>query len=164
MTRSRDPIYAVLLFSVAALATVFTAQYGFNLHPCELCLLQRYPYGVAIVLALAALGLKLDAKGIRIVLGLCFLTFAVNGGIALYHVGVEQHWWAGPQACTAGSGTVTSVEDLAAMLAKPADVPQCDQPSWFLFGVTMAGYNLLACVGMAAFCALSMRRIKGTVR
>ena len=163
MSRTRDPIFAVLLFSSAALATVFIAQYGFHLQPCELCLLQRYPYGVAILLTVAALGLKLDAKALRTVLGLCFLTFAVNGGIALYHVGVEQHWWAGPQACTAGSGTVTSVEDLAAMLSKPADIPMCDQPSWFLFGVTMAGYNLLACIGMAAFCVLSARRFREAV-
>ena len=158
MTRPRDPIFAVLLFSVAALATVFTAQYGFGLQPCELCLTQRVPYFVAIALTLAALGLKLEDKALRIVLGLCFLAFAVDAGIALYHVGVEHQWWAGPQACTAGSGTVTSVEDLAAMLSKPADVPQCDKPAWTLFGVSMAGFNLLACLVMAGFCARAARR------
>jgi disulfide bond formation protein DsbB len=159
MTRTRDPVFAVLLFSLAALAAVFTAQYGFGLRPCELCLTQRVPYFVVIAIALAGLGLKLEAKGMRIVLALCALAFAIDAGIALYHVGVEQHWWAGPRACTAGSGTVTSVEDLAAMLQKPIDVPQCDQPAWLLAGISMAGYNLLACVIMSVFCALSARRM-----
>ncbi|HMA51430.1 MAG TPA: disulfide bond formation protein B, partial [Magnetospirillaceae bacterium] len=98
----------------------------------------------------------------RIVLGLCFLAFAADAGIALYHVGVEQHWWAGPQACTAGSGTVTSVEDLAAMLSKPVDIPQCDKPAWLLAGISMAGYNLLACLIMSVYCALSARRVRGS--
>lgn len=161
MIRAREPVFAILLFSVAALAAAFIAQYGFGLRPCELCLTQRVPYAVVIALALAALGLKLDVKALRIVLWLCFLAFAIDAGIALYHVGVEQHWWAGPQACTAGSGTVTSIEDLAAMLSKPADVPQCDKPAWLLFGVSMAGYNLLACLIMSVFCALSARRVRG---
>src|SRR5579872_6609234 len=120
MTRTREPVLAVLFFSIAALAAALIAQYGFGLRPCELCLTQRVPYFVVIALALAAVGLKLDGRGIRIVLALCALAFAIDAGIALYHVGVEQHWWVGPQACTAGSGTVTSVEDLAAMLSKPA--------------------------------------------
>lgn len=158
MTRTQEPVLATLMFSLAALAAVFIAQYGFGLRPCELCLTQRVPYFVVTALALAALGLKLQGKAIRIVLALCALAFAIDAGIALYHVGVEQHWWAGPQACTAGAGTVTSVEDLMAALQKPIDVPQCDKPAWLLAGISMAGYNLLACVIMSVFCALSARR------
>lgn len=160
MTRTRDPVFCVLLASIAALAAVFTAQYGFGLQPCELCLLQRWPYGVVIALALLALVLKLEGKALQIVLALCFVAFAADAGIALYHTGVEQHWWAGPTACTAGSGTVTSVEDLAAMLSKPVNVPQCDQPAWTMFGVSMAGYNLLACLVLAIYSALSARRAR----
>jgi len=159
MTRTRDPVFIVLLFSVAALAAAFTAQYGFGLRPCELCLFQRIPYGAAIFFAALALGLRLDAKSLRIVLGLCFLAFAANAGLALFHVGVEQHWWAGPTACTAGAGTVTSIEDLAAMLSKPVDIPQCDKVAWSLFGISMAGYNFLVCLGLAGFCFQAAQRL-----
>lgn len=159
MTRTRDPIFVVLMFSIAILAAVFTSQYGFGLRPCQLCLYQRVPYGVTIFLALLALGLKLDAKRTALMLGLCFLAFAADGGLALYHVGVEQHWWAGPTSCSGGLGTVRSVEDLAALLSKPIDIPSCDKIAWSLFGISMAGYNLLASIALAAFSALSARRL-----
>jgi disulfide bond formation protein DsbB len=159
MTRARDPIFTVLMLSIAILAAVFTAQYGFGLRPCELCLFQRVPYGVAIFLALLGLGLRLDATRSGLLLGLCGLVFAVGGGIALYHTGVEQHWWAGPASCTGGLGTVRSIEDLAAMLSKPIDIPQCDKVAWSLLGISMAGYNVLASLGLAAFSVLSARRL-----
>lgn len=159
MTRTRDPIFVVLMFSIAILAAVFTSQYGFGLRPCQLCLYQRVPYGVTIFLALLALGLKLDAKRAALMLGLCALAFVTDGGLALYHVGVEQHWWAGPTSCSGGLGTVRSVEDLAALLSKPIDIPSCDKIAWSLFGISMAGYNLLASIALAAFSALSARRL-----
>lgn len=159
MTRTRDPLFVVLMFSIAILAAVFTSQYGFGLRPCQLCLYQRVPYGVTIFLALLALGLRLDAKRAALMLGLCALAFAVDGGLALYHVGVEQHWWAGPTSCSGGLGTVRSVEDLAALLSKPIDIPSCDKVAWSLFGISMAGYNLLASIALAAFSALSARRL-----
>jgi len=164
MTRTRDPIFTVLMLSVAALATAFTAQYGFGLRPCQLCLYQRVPYGVVIFLALLALGFRLGSKQVALILGLCFVAFAADGGLALYHVGVEQHWWAGPVSCSGGSGTVHSVEDLAALLSKPIDIPSCDKVAWSLFGISMAGYNLLACVGLAGFSALAAQRLIGRAR
>lgn len=159
MIRTRDSVFLILLASVAILATVFIAQYGFGLEPCELCLSQRVPYAVTILLSALALWLKLDDKKQRIVLGLCGLAFAVGTGLALYHAGVEYHWWAGPTACTAGKGTVTSVEDLAALLSKPINVPQCDQPAWVLFGISMAGYNVLASLALTVFSLTAARRV-----
>jgi len=159
MTRTRDPIFIVLMASIAILAAVFTSQYGFGLRPCELCLIQRVPYGAVIFLALLGLGLRLDAKKSALLLGACTLAFVVGGGIAFYHVGVEQHWWAGPTSCTGGLGTVHSVEDLAALLSKPIDIPQCDKVAWSLFGISMAGYNVLASLVLAGFSALAARRL-----
>jgi len=161
MTRTRDPIFIVLMASIAILAAVFTSQYGFGLRPCELCLFQRVPYGVVILLALLGLGLRLDAKLSALLLGACALAFAVGGGLAFYHVGVEQHWWAGPTSCTGGLGTVHSVEDLAALLSKPINIPQCDKVAWSLFGVSMAGYNVLASLVLAGFSALAAKRLTG---
>jgi len=164
MTRARDPIFVVLMVSIAALATAFTAQYGFGLRPCELCLFQRVPYGVVIFLAALGLGLRLDEKKSALVLGLCALTFAVGAGLALYHTGVEQHWWAGPTSCTGGLGTVRSVEDLAALLSKPIDIPQCDKIAWSLFGISMAGYNLAASLVLAGFSGMAAQALFGRSR
>jgi len=164
MTRTRDPIFTVLMLSIAALATAFTAQYGFGLRPCQLCLYQRVPYGIVIFLAILALGLRLSSKQVALVLGLCFLAFATDAGLSLYHVGVEQHWWAGPVSCSGGLGTVHSVEDLAALLTKPIDIPSCDKVAWSLFGISMAGYNVLASLGLAAFSFRAAQGLAGRAR
>ena len=89
--------------------------------------------------------------GRRVLLLLCAVAFAASAGIGIYHVGVEQGLFAGPTAC---SGTITgdSVEELRrALVAAP--VVRCDQVAWSLFGISLAGYNVLASVALALFSA-----------
>jgi disulfide bond formation protein DsbB len=152
------PLSLLLLASLAVLATALTAQYGFGILPCPLCIYQRIPYGTVVALALLGLALRLDSRPLAALLGLCALAFLTNSGLAFYHVGVEQHWWAGPDACSAGKGAAQSVEDLLAQLSKPVKIPSCDQVSWSLFGISLAGFNLLASLGLAAFSSVAARR------
>lgn len=161
MRLHRDPALVLLLVSLAALAAVLIAEYGFGLLPCPLCLYQRIPYCVVAALALLGMVSRLGAGQAALLLGLCGLAFLVGGGLALFHVGVEQHWWAGPASCSAGAGGARNVEDLLAQLSKPVKIPSCDQVAWSLFGVSMAGYNLLASVGLAAFALVSSAQAFG---
>ncbi len=85
--------------------------------------------------------------------------FLVGAGIAFYHVGVEQHWFAGPTACTAGGGGATSVDALRAQLLGTKAV-MADEVQWSLFGISLAGWNLLASLAMAGFCAMTARRCR----
>ena len=142
---------AVLLASVAVLGTALLSQYWGGLQPCELCLLQRWPWWLAIAFAAAAwlAGDRLPPGVPAIMLG---IVFVASAGIAFYHVGVEQHWFAGPAACTAGSGNAATVDELRAqLLGKQAVL--CDRPQWTLFGVSLAGWNFAASLVMAVFCA-----------
>jgi disulfide bond formation protein DsbB len=129
--------------AVAAVALVFafTAQYGFGLHPCELCLAQRYPYAAIILLSLAAF-LPVPSR-VRFALGiLCGLLFLADGGIAFYHTGVELKWFPGPTAC-AGSGSVgQTLEEMRAEIMSAALVP-CDQPMAKFLGLSMASWNAI---------------------
>ena len=92
---------AVLVASVLVLGAALVSQYWGGLEPCELCLLERWPWWIAIAIAGAAwmTGGRLALPVPAILLAIVFLASA---GIALYHVGVELHWFAGPSACTAG--------------------------------------------------------------
>ena len=65
----------VLVASTGALLTAFAAQYWGGLQPCVLCLYQRWPYAVAIALALVALALGGAARGW--VVGLAGVAFAI---------------------------------------------------------------------------------------
>ncbi len=155
-----------LAASAAILGSAYAFQYLGGLEPCSLCLVQRVPYWVAIGLGLAALALAL-ARLPRLpglVMGGIAVTFLVGAGLALYHVGVEQHLIAGPRACSAAPGEATSIEALRAqLLARP--VVRCDEVPWSLFGVSLAGYNAVLSLALAAAAAWATRvMLRGQAR
>jgi len=129
--------------STALLLGALAFQYLGGLAPCHLCLLQRWPHAAAIVIGL--LILAWPKRGLALLGALVVL---VGAGIALYHVGVEQHWWAGPTTCTAPEpGAQSSGELLDQILATP--VVLCDQVAWSLWGISMAGWNAFASLVLA---------------
>ena len=152
---------AIFAVSVSALAAALIAQYGFGLAPCQLCIWQRWPYVAAALFGFAA-ALGPFSRPARITLvaaaGLAFLTGA---GIAGYHAGVEYGWWASVPGCSAPSlsGQV-STEDLQAALSGQDRVVPCDEPAFVFAGLSMAGWNFVLSLLLAAgtFWALVTRR------
>ena len=129
--------------STALLLGALAFQYLGGLAPCHLCLLQRWPHAAAI-----AIGLLILAWPKRALALLGALVVLVGAGIAVYHVGVEQAWWAGPSSCTAPApGTQSSGELLDQILATP--VVLCDQVAWSLWGISMAGWNAVLSLVLA---------------
>jgi disulfide bond formation protein DsbB len=149
----------ILVLSVAVVGAALLSQYWGGLQPCELCLYQRQPYYVAVLLTAiaAALGRRGTSGGM---LTLSALAFAVGAAVAFYHVGVEQHWFAGPTSCTALSLKGLSGEDLRKQLLATPPV-RCDEVQWSFAGVSLAGFNLIASLVLAALSwrlAMRMRR------
>jgi disulfide bond formation protein DsbB len=137
-----------LALGTVALALLLGAlwfQYAWGYPPCEMCWWQRYPHIVAVLVglgggALIELGL-LDAKFARPVAALTILCLAMSGGIAVFHAGVEWHWWKGPRACTGDA--------FHGPLNLNEHVVLCDIAAWRLFGLSLAGYNAIASLGAA---------------
>lgn len=138
--------------SAAILLAAFGFQYLGGLPPCPLCIWQRWPYAIVIVLGLAgtalAAGRRPPRSTLRALLALCGLVFLTGTGIALFHVGVEQHWWAGTAACGGGTGSAASVEALRRQLLDQP-VVRCDTVAWSFLGLSMAGWNMLLSLGLA---------------
>jgi disulfide bond formation protein DsbB len=143
--------------SVLVLAAAFAFQYLGGLQPCILCVYQRYPYGVAI--ALGVVGLLLPrGRAQAALLGLAALVFLVDAGIAAFHVGVEQRWWEGTAAC--GGAAPAVPQNLNSLMQSLDRQPaRCDAIAWSMFGVSMAGYNFLIALALAAFSAVAARRL-----
>ncbi len=161
ITQNPRLVFALLLgASAAILAAAFASQYIGGLEPCVLCLYQRVPYGAVIVLSGPGLGLSGLApppKGVIAGLGgLCAAAFLVNAGIASFHVGVEQQWWQGTEACGAAGAMARTIEELRAQIFA-APVVRCDVVPWSLFGISMAGYNVLASLGLFVASAIAAR-------
>ena len=148
------PHLVLLLASSATLGMAYVFQYGFGLAPCALCYTQRYPY--MVVIALAALATLLAGRTNRWLLPACGLALLAGAGIAGFHVGVEQKWWPGPAACSALDLTGDIDAALDQIMAAP--VVRCDDVAWSLFGISMAGYNGLISLALAAFAAVSWRQ------
>src|SRR2546428_13213487 len=92
-----------LVASAVVLGTALLSQYWGGLAPCELCLLQRWPWAGAIAISILALlaGSRTALPWIGLALA---IVFALGTVFAFYHVGVEPHWFARPIACTASAG------------------------------------------------------------
>ena len=162
---------AFLLASAAALASVFVFQFGFGLIPCELCLWQRLPHALAILIAGIGAG-QARAAGrspqpmrampwrlLVILAALLAVDHLAGAATAAFHVGVEQHWWAGTEACTGAAPAGLSVDELRARLlvTPPA---RCDQIAWSLFGISLAGFNLILSIFLAGAAAWAANRFR----
>ena len=151
-----------LAVSVAARAAAYGSQYWGGLAPCMLCLYQRAAYGAVIVCAAGALACAFAEreKAARVLTGLCALGFLVGAGIAFYHVGVEQQWWTGTEACVgAATGSADTIEELRAQLLA-APIVRCDEVAWSLLGISMAGYNAFLSLALAAATLIGLRLMR----
>lgn len=137
------------LVAAAALGLALASERWGGFVPCALCLIERWPYRVAIVLGLVAL--VVPPRFGRVLLWLAVLAMLADAAVAFVHVGVEQRWWPSPlPECAApkfGGGSIA--ERLAAMPARPAK--PCDDPTFLIPGlpVSMAAMNLLFALGCA---------------
>jgi disulfide bond formation protein DsbB len=140
------PPTAALLLALASgaiLLSVLALQYLGDLPPCPLCIWQRWPYVGA-----AALGLLGWRWQPRVLLAFAALALLVGAGLGVYHLGVEEGWWALPAGCAAGA-SAQSVEDLRRLLAEAP--PACDQVSFTFLGLSLAGWNVVASLALAAY-------------
>jgi disulfide bond formation protein DsbB len=168
LTRSNPIASAAIAIAVVGLATILGAlffQHGLGLSPCPLCLEQRYAYYISIPLA-AMILLGVSVGSSRKVMLLAFLAIAVamlwNAGLGVYHSGIEWHWWAGPQDC---AGPVVDFGPAGGLLERiqTTRVVRCDEAAWRFLGLSLAGYNVLISLVLAAIAlwgAAAAHRIK----
>lgn len=141
----------IIVASLGALAMALIGQYAFGLYPCTLCIYQRVPFVVAAVLG----GVSMFYYT-RPALFLCGITFTVGTAIAAYHVGVEQAWWENIAGCSFD----TSDSSIEAIREQILNGPRalCTDVAWSLFGVSMAGYNVLFSAMMAVIAFVGASR------
>jgi len=155
----REASLLLALVAAAALGAALVAQFGFGLEPCHLCTIQRMPYAFAFLFALGAAVERGESRQRAFLLGLAASCFAANAGFAFFHVGVEQHWW--ESACSGGESLSNSAGGLLAKLAQGKAAPQCDSVPFELFGVSIAGMNV---IGSAILAVLATRAARRTWR
>jgi len=128
----------ILLFSVFALIAAYFIQYVLKHKPCNLCLIERIPYILSIVVISICLFTEKFEKISLIVLGLIFFSATL---IALYHFGIEQGFIKESLVCDLNNKS----NDLSkeALLNQLKEMPvSCKDVTFQIFGLSLASFNI----------------------
>jgi disulfide bond formation protein DsbB len=150
----------IAVIAAATLAGAWFFQLVLDIRPCPLCLEQRYAYYLAIPLGvLVALAAARDAPRAVLFAGMALLAAAAlgNAWLGAYHAGVEWGLWKGPTDCTGPVGNLGSAGNLLERL-DTVKVIRCDEVQWRFLGLSLAGYNVLISLLMAAIAAWGIAR------
>lgn len=150
---------AILAVSLAAIGGAWAYE-ALGYLPCELCYKERVPYYAAFGLAplagfAARRGRARPMRGLFLVLA---LLFAGNAALSVYHSGVERKIFAGPSDCSGALNTASSVDEFIKQL-KTTKVVRCDEPGLFVFGLTLANWNVLISAALAALALFAATRV-----
>jgi disulfide bond formation protein DsbB len=152
--QARPIATAAIAIAIGGAATILGAwffQYVLGYKPCPLCLDERYVYYFGIPLALLVV-LGESAGASRKVLLLALFAIAAgmiwNAGLSAFHAGVEWKWWPGPRDCSGpleslGAGNL--LRDLQSI-----NLARCDDAAWRFLGISLAGYDSLISLTLAA--------------
>ncbi len=137
-----------------ALGVAYASQYWGGLSPCEMCWWQRYAHFAALGLAILAFALPKA----RWPIVLAALAIAASAGIGALHAGVEYGWWEGFTRCTTQVQFGHGGSALDAIMGAPR--VRCDEVQFQVFGISMAGFNVLFSGAMALIILCNMGRKK----
>jgi disulfide bond formation protein DsbB len=133
-----------LFFAAAVILAALAFEHLGGYAPCPLCLMQRYAFYAAIPLLFIAMALASEMPRLAALIFFAVaLAFLANAGLGVYHAGVEWKFWPGPDTCATAQALPTNAADLLSGLAETR-VVRCDEAAWTLFGLSLAGWNVLA--------------------
>jgi disulfide bond formation protein DsbB len=153
---------AIAAIGLAAILGAYFFQYVIGLPPCPLCLEQRIAYYVSIPLAaMVLLGVSVGSSRKVLILALAAIAVAMlwNAGLGVYHSGVEWRWWPGPQDCSGAVPNFSAGGSLIEQMNKTR-VVRCDEAAWRFLGLSLAGYNVLISLTLAAIALWGVLEVK----
>jgi disulfide bond formation protein DsbB len=153
---------AIAVVAALTLAGAWFFQLVLDIRPCPLCLEQRYAYYLAVPLALVVAFAAARGAPRPLLLagfGVLLLAALANAWLGGYHAGVEWKFWPGPTDC---SGPVVDLGSAGTLLQRldTVKVIRCDEVQWRFLGLSLAGYNVLISLLMAAIAAWGMASAK----
>jgi disulfide bond formation protein DsbB len=136
----------ILLFSVFALFTAYFIQYVLAHQPCNLCLLERVPYIISIIIISICLILKKFEKISLIFLSIVFFSATL---LSSYHFGIEQGFIEESLVCELNTNNnILTKETLLNQLKK---VPvSCKDVTFKILGLSLATFNIFISLILSA--------------
>lgn len=156
------PMVAIVVSAFMLLAAHAFERFAL-LAPCPLCLRQREVYWALIAVAVTGLVLARLRQTPRFMMALNVLiglVFIVGAVVAVYHAGVEWRWWPAPDGCAAAAPGDILNASLDNLNERQATASCLDAP-WVMLGLSMAGWNALASIALAALSLAAAFKLTG---
>ncbi len=122
----------IAIFSFCLFLISLSAQILGNMEPCQLCLISRYLFLLIAIFAFFSVYYKYSKFILVFLISILFL-------FSLYHLGVENHWWNGPQSCISELPSLSNIDTLM-----ETDKVFCDRVNWTIFGISSTFWSFLA--------------------
>ena len=137
--KTKSYLKIIFLFSLVALISAFFIEYVLGHQPCNLCIIERIPYGLSIIIIT---GIFLIKKNQKFLVLLLIFTFIFSFAISFYHYGIEQGFFHESSVC--------GVKDLAESINKEDLLEQlsektisCRDVTFRIFGLSLTSINIV---------------------
>ena len=147
-----------LFFSVLILLIVYYLEFFLGAEPCKLCIYQRFPYFMTILLATSALLIK-NQKFKKLALLFYILIFSLGLIMSVYHFGIEKSLWNTLIGCESDIKNLTNNTSLTDYLLNK-DYVSCSDVSFKFLGVSLAGYNIIISFILLALSVIGFKKIE----
>ena len=138
MIHQKTILHLILLFSIFALSAAYFIEYFLGHQPCNLCLIERIPYAISIIIIVICLFTQKFEKITLITLSITFFAAAL---LSFYHFGIEQGFIEESLVCNldVGNNFTNPEELLKSLKEKPVS---CKDVTFKLFGLSLATINI----------------------
>ena len=129
----------IFIISLISIISAYFIEYILGHQPCNLCLIERIPYGISIILIISNFLLKNNE---RFIILLLIITFLFSLIISLYHFGIEQVFFEESTVCGQKNATdIISKEELLKQLQEKTI--SCKDVTFRIFGLSLTSINIL---------------------
>ena len=141
MLKETNNIFLIVILAIISLMIIsaLIIQYWLGHEPCKLCLYQRIPYFLSILLIIKILFIK---KYEKITLLILFLVFMSSAALAFYHFGIEQGFFNESLACTAPDLSQTLSKEQILEQLKQNNI-SCKNVSFRVLGLSLSAINTI---------------------
>ena len=140
-------IKIIFLVSLVSIISAYFIEYALGHQPCNLCLIERIPYGLAIVLIILN---HILIKNKRFIILLLILVFSFSLIISLYHFGIEQGIFEESAVCgLKDASNIISKEELLKQLQ--VKNVSCKDVTFRIFGFSLTSFNIIISLILVIF-------------
>jgi disulfide bond formation protein DsbB len=139
-------VFGLFIFNFIILISAYFIEYILKVPACSMCIYQRIPYFLSILIIVIFFSKKIDFQ--KLIIILIFFSL-INTGISFYHVGIEQGFFSELSTCKDEINANTT-KDLLNQL-KSKGIVSCKEVSFTIFGLSLATINFIVNTGLILF-------------